>query len=279
MKLEHFINTINNSIQSITISLKNGLYKFQEKNLGDSNIVVTNNSITLNNLFIASPDSYFNFSSDGTEIRSLTNLGSSQSTFVIPKKISTLSEMLFFRNLNIQYIDMSFSNITVLSKYEVNSGMSSAMFEYCENLKKVKLPLKLTTIGSYAFNTCKSLTKIDFPPKLTKIHNFAFSSTGLEEIFIPKTLKEIGADFQKNYFCTKVTIEEGCTITIQGLTFSNNSMLETVIIPDSITFINSSAFRNSPNVKLYVSSIEMKNKLLSWNIDAVTEDRIIVQNN
>ena len=91
-----------------------------------------------------------------------------------------------------------------LEKVEFPAGLktiSAGTFCGCSKLTKVTLHKGLREIGSGAFSGCGSLTKITFPKTLEIIGNDAFCHTGLTEIKLPASVKEIspGAFSKFNY--------------------------------------------------------------------------------
>ncbi|MDE5599793.1 MAG: hypothetical protein K2I49_02550, partial [Ureaplasma sp.] len=100
-KLEQFINSptnigVNNltsltNVRDIKVSIKSGLYKMTSKELDkddylDSyNIVISNDlTISMNNLYLSSPSSYFDWSSDNSFIVSLSDIGLSKEIITTP---------------------------------------------------------------------------------------------------------------------------------------------------------------------------------------------------
>ena len=79
------------------------------------------------------------------------------------------------------------------------------------NLKTVKLPSTLTTIGGKAFQSCGSLTSIVLPSGLTTIGSNTFQSTKIQTLVLPATLTSVGgAAFHS-------------MSTVQTLVFANTS--------------------------------------------------------
>lgn len=72
-------------------------------------------------------------------------------------------------------------------------------------LESVVIPNSITSIGSYAFNNCESLNYINIPDGVKEINDFAFANTGINFMYIPKSVTKLGRAFlfDKNYFITK----------------------------------------------------------------------------
>ena len=91
-----------------------------------------------------------------------------------------------------------------------------------DNIKKIVIKDRVTSIGSYAFRDCSSLTSITIPESVTSIGNQAFYwCSGLTSITIPNSVTSIG---EYAFY--------GCS----GLT--------SITIPNSVTSIEAFAFWN-----------------------------------
>ena len=138
-------------------------------------------------------------------------------------------------------------------------------FSYCSDLVSVYLPESVTSIGEYAFVDCTSLRSILFYGNLTEIGDYAFyNCTALEEISIPASVTTVGTC--AFYGCKNLTgvVIEGelksmgssvfadCknlrSVVFSGGTFVGEYMfsdcieLTTVMLPSTMTFLESSAF-------------------------------------
>ena len=79
-----------------------------------------------------------------------------------------------------------------ITSIEVAEGVSieHLAFRYCENLTSVKLHKNIKNIGVAAFGNCTSLTgHLIIPEGVTYIDTNAFSSSAINEITLPKSLK------------------------------------------------------------------------------------------
>ena len=70
---------------------------------------------------------------------------------------------------------------------EVNNGA----FTFCKSLAAVRLPAGIRRIGRSAFAWCEALMTITLPEGLAEIAKDAFCSTGIREIAIPGSVKNI----------------------------------------------------------------------------------------
>lgn len=101
-------------------------------------------------------------------------------------------------------------------------------FSGCESLEYVQLNNKISTIGKNAFSGCSSLQSIDLA-QVTSIERVAFYQSGLKSF----------------------DIIEGTT-SVYDYTFAECQNLERVNIPQSVSFIDPTAFQNDSNLTLGV---------------------------
>ncbi len=161
-------------------------------------------------------------------------------------------------------------------------------FNGCDSLESVTLPDELTRIGAYAFAWCSSLQTIEIPESVTEIENYAFSYLGSCEIVTKHPSEPAGWDYEwadesvsviwnckelktdsqgvtyalKNDGTAEVVSYEGKSKNIvlgvvgykligkipSGL-FSDNSYLESIIIPEGITEIGNDAFNGCDSLE------------------------------
>lgn len=169
------------------------------------------------------------------------------------------------------------------------------------NLTSITIPNNITTIGSCAFGECYYLTDISIPNTVKEIGEMAFFYTGITSINIPENLEHIGYYVFRNcklkYFygnhkfisndnrclfgfnpytfqpdksylisfangsgLTKYTIPNGINF-IQNYTFSYNTDIQHITLPDSILFIDSAAFKGCDNLEyIYGTCASADNK-------------------
>lgn len=129
-----------------------------------------------------------------------------------------------------------------------------AAFRGGKNITNAAIPKSVTRIERYTFSGCSSLARVDIPKDVSYIGESAFSGCGsLEGIVIPEYVASIG----DNVFSDCGSLEhmkvetgnetydsrENCNAIIET---SDNSMISgcnSTIIPESVTRIESGAFR------------------------------------
>ena len=128
----------------------------------------------------------------------------------------------------------------------------ASAFEDCRQLRTVRLPNSVKTIGDWAFANCFSLTEIDMPDQLVKIGTHAFNTSDLHKVFIPAGTTDISSSaFFQNEHLTSVEVShdnpvydsrENCNAIIETAT---NRLLVgsvTAFIPRSVYRMSDEAF-------------------------------------
>lgn len=125
----------------------------------------------------------------------------------------------------------SFSGLTSLETVEVSSGLKKIginAFNGCINLKNIKLNDGLESIGGYAFSGCKSLREIQMPTTVNQIGDCCFEN------------------------CSRLTRFDfnNCQITHLSTGLLRNTLVYSVVVPDTVTSIGSYALFNVKHVEL-----------------------------
>ena len=83
-------------------------------------------------------------------------------------------------------------------------------------VESVIIPASVTVIGEEAFYGCKNLKRVTFAPRsrLRTIRKRCFMNCGIEEITLPKALKEIHGDALSCEQLRKICVEEGCEVNL-----------------------------------------------------------------
>lgn len=190
-----------------------------------------------------------------------------------------------------------FSGVKSVAMPSTTKYIGSFAFAECKELSSIKFTDKLEAINEYAFRGCSALKGISFPQSLTSIYKGAFegctsidevklpkyisylgqkifSGCTLEEVFIPRYLKNIdyttmyfdsygiNSSYHYGYDCgpftgaavKKATFEEGMTVVPAGIFYMSD--LEEAIIPDTVEELNVRCFSESK-----IKKIELPKKL------------------
>ena len=186
--------------------------------------------------------------------------------------------------------DYAFNSCTALTNAILEAGVKTIgdyAFNSCTALTEITVPGSVESIGDYAFNSCTALTNAILEAGIKTIGDYAFYNTPLNEItlnegletigekcfsasrdrdiepvYIPSTLKSVGADAFMNFNCRYVNISDlapWCNIDfgnensnpaahMQGL-YLNGEKIEDLVIPESVNAIKDFAFCYNSGLK------------------------------
>ncbi len=135
---------------------------------------------------------------------------------------------------------------TEIKDLKIPDGVTSIgqyAFYDCTGLTSVTIPNSVTSIGDLAFKGCSSLTSVTIPNSVTSIGYRAFAEcTGLTSVTIPNSVTSIGdGAFNGCSGLTSVTIGNSVK-SIGESAFYGCSSLASITIPNSVTSIGQYAF-------------------------------------
>ena len=174
----------------------------------------------------------------------------------IPSSVTTIDydafvECPLIKEINVPSCVVSKIPKASLKKAVLNSGyaIDDYAFSGCANLESITIPSSVTSIGAYAFENCTGLKSITVPSSVTSIGTGAFDGcVNIEEANIPT----IAAEYIPDSSLRKVVFNSGDRIRVHALTYA--ASLETVIIPMSVTNIDSYAFEGCYNLTIYCAA-------------------------
>ena len=175
--------------------------------------------------------------------------------------LNELGERSFSGCSNIEELDLSNSKLT---------SIPEGAFAYCKNLKTIKLPSTITSIGDEAFYNCQSLTNIEGLDKCNlksigsaafsnckSLENLAFSQStftnvpskafygcsALAKITLPDTLTTIGGyAFYACYGMPQLDLSNTALTTLENYALYQMRETTKLSLPDSISSIGTHAF-------------------------------------
>jgi hypothetical protein len=192
---------------------------------------------------------------DGTGVRIRGYTGT-----VLAVKIPAMIESMPVREIGSNAFERN-RDITSVTFPAGITRIGKHAFSGCFNLTAVTLPAGLLSIEDNAFYMCPKLTRIDIPDSVTTIGAYAFGfyrqspqKEGLTSVRLPKNLTVLGYNaFASCGALATVTFTGTALTEIPNSAFSRTIILETIVIPDSVTTIGKFAFwgcRNLTSVTL-----------------------------
>ncbi len=131
-----------------------------------------------------------------------------------------------------------FNSIEIPDKVEI---IGAYAFFKCSNITSVVIPDSITSIGEYAFKGCSNLKNVKLPDKYYLIGEGVFDETqytGNEDDFV---ITEDGDLVQYRGTDTEVVVPEG--VARIGSAFAGNKDITSIILPDSLLYIEENAFK------------------------------------
>lgn len=212
------------------------------------------------------------------------------SNFIIPESCNTLGRYVFQNCKFLKTISIpqgitsipgnAFYGCTELKEVKMHNNITSIdsyAFSYCYRLKKIDLPDSIETIGPDVFQNCYSLETINLPSKIEVIPDRLFRNCcSLKHLTVNNKIKQIGTSaFEECGNLKSIDLSEVTEIPqyafskcymLQDITFSDNLTsygdysfeqcrnLKSLIMPDTITSLGQSAFRQAGIEELQLSA-------------------------
>ena len=134
--------------------------------------------------------------------------------------------------------DQAFHSCYYLKSVTLGNGVKRIgdySFSWCEDLNQITIPYSVSDIGYGAFEGCTHITEIYIPDSVTKIRDRAFAECELSVITVDGNNK-------------KYDSRNNCNAIIETETNSLISGCKNTVIPDSVTWIDNSAFYGCQNL-------------------------------
>ena len=208
-------------------------------------------------------------------------VGKMDSHYVIPNTVNTIGSCAFY--------GANFESVIIPNSV---TAIANSAFRYCRALTSVSIPNSVQTIDYDAFEYCDNLVSVDIPSSVTYIGNAAFAGNrNLQTINVdeanPNYSSIDGVLFNKNQTKliqypigkedTLYTIPNTVT-TIGRMSFSyilkhDNIKLTSLIIPNSVTTIEASAFWDADDltsITNYATTPQVINSNVFYAVDLST---------
>ena len=170
----------------------------------------------------------------------------------------------------------------------LGDGVGGGLFELCKGISEVTID-NIKVIPQFTFARCSNLKKVTIGDTVQNIMSGAFWCTGIEEIVIPDSVKEIGeywltesniySDRAFSYYSNsgrvfaqckslkKVTIGNG-VVNIPAGMFSDCTNLEEIIIGENVRFVDCDAFSSTNDTFNVINNSTHKEWVVSGPVSA-----------
>lgn len=179
-----------------------------------------------------------------------------------------------------------FAGFCALEEINIPSTVTSlghSAFRMCEKLETITIPEGITSIPSNCFWRCGSLRECNIPESVERIESGAFSFTSLEgSLVFGENLEYIGgsAFYRTNISSidmSKTKITSICEVSGDMNAFAYCSNLTSLVLPNTITSIGTTAFSSSPIgiIDLPASVTSLKNNAFDWRGASIVISRAV----
>ena len=206
-------------------------------------------------------------------------------TVLIPDSINSIGKAAFQSCYNLKNItipdgvitigNLAFNACTNLTEVIIGNNVTTigiGAFAFSQNIKTVILGNNVTTIDSEAFQGCKNLNNIIIPNSVTSIGQYVFDGCAKLEFNTYNFCNYLGNNdnpylilikpIYSNHYTYEINEK---TKIIAGSSF-NGSKLHEIIIPDSVTYIGSSAFSACTNLTTVTIGANVRS-INNWAFD------------
>jgi hypothetical protein len=175
---------------------------------------------------------------------------------------------------------MGCSGLTALNIPDQVTSIGQMAFMMCRSLPSITIPGNVTTIGERAFSNCWGITSITIPASVTSVGISLFQMCAhLPEINVdannPKFSSRDGVLFNKDqtilleYPDGSPRLSYTIPSSVNELgkrAFNNNYELAEIIIPSSVTSIDSNAINSSINIAIHVNNVNPSSIYLEYGV-------------
>ena len=170
----------------------------------------------------------------------------------IPASVKTIGSNAFDGCQSITSVKTNLNTSTEwvgTDRVPFSATIGSSAFRNCTAMNSFELAASMKRVEDYAFQGCSNLKTLVLPEGVTYLGSYFLTGTSVEKLTIPSTVTEAG-----NYYngalagsaVTELTFAPGTKTIPYGICSSESqvSLLETVTLPDGVETIEDYAFRN-----------------------------------
>lgn len=161
------------------------------------------------------------------------------------KGVVSFDEIRYFKNVHsLSGVFNGCNKLVSITIPENINNLGTNAFNGCSALTSVVLPSNITALGDYTFNDCSSLVSVDIPSNVTSIGSYTFQNCySLDSVGIPSNVTSIG--HYAFHCCSSLdSIDLPSQLKAIGQYAFGNSSLKQIVIPDGVTSLGSSVFKD-----------------------------------
>lgn len=185
-------------------------------------------------------------------------------TLDIPEGVESLGREAFYDWYSIENVKfpsslkrigyMSFSGLTSVNELKFNDGLEeigdNAFERGLYNIKEIRIPESVTTIGKYAFYGEKYLDLVVLPSNLPNLTEGVFCDCFICDIVWPSNLETMEPYSIDNFTGRNLFLPEGLK-EIKDNVFQNVDMASTITLPSTFEQIGANVFVNTSHLKAF----------------------------
>jgi hypothetical protein len=141
---------------------------------------------------------------------------------------------------------------TSVRKISIPVGVTTigcGAFNACHDLIEVDVPSGVASLGSAAFNCCSALVRITLPSTLETIgHGAFFGCSALRELAIPSSVTSVGSCAFSRSGLEKVQLPEGC-VELGFSAFECCQNLWAAVLPRSVDYLDDFVFEDCVSLR------------------------------
>lgn len=179
--------------------------------------------------------------------------------FVVPKSVRIIDRLAFS---GCKYLE----EITIHNHVR---SIGNGAFSYCKKLKCIVLPKSLRKIEQHTFQECSTLSEVVLQSGIREIEwNAFFMCKSLHRIHLPESVRTIQTGFASSLKEYTVSPDNKYFTAIDGVLYNKNLTkliemprernIRKFTVPDSVTSIGYSAFRNCKKIGNVILPKELK---------------------
>ena len=209
----------------------------------------------INGASITVPEMTVNYGLAGINFQGLPTIGASPYSWTLNEETEeiTLTDCVDNYNNSGQLLIPSTLNgypVTALDGTFYGSGFWSTF------VNNITIPSSIKDIGNNTFRN-ENIYSVNIPSSVTNIGDYAFYDSKIRDIEIPSSVSTLNPYSFADCPLTNIILSSGLT-EISNDVFNDSSLLEEIVIPDTVLSIGDSAFESCSGLKKVILSSNLQ---------------------